>query len=72
MIDHHNWQLDGSAAELYQRYLVPAIMTKWAEDLVDRAQPAREKWFSTSLAEPGLLRARQAGGWPRGTSPAWT
>jgi ubiquinone/menaquinone biosynthesis C-methylase UbiE len=34
-----HWQLEGSsAAELYQRYLVPAITTKWAEDLVTRAQ----------------------------------
>ena len=39
MVDHHHWQLDGSAPELYQRYLVPAITTKWAEDLVRRAQP---------------------------------
>src|SRR4051794_20163161 len=38
MVDHQ-WQLDGSSPELYQRYLVPAITTKWAEDLVDRAQP---------------------------------
>src|SRR5712671_635327 len=38
MSDEH-WQLEGSAAELYQRYLVPAITTKWAEDLIDRAQP---------------------------------
>jgi ubiquinone/menaquinone biosynthesis C-methylase UbiE len=38
MTDVH-WQLDGSSPELYQRYLVPAITTKWAEDLVDRAQP---------------------------------
>jgi ubiquinone/menaquinone biosynthesis C-methylase UbiE len=37
MSDGH-WQLEGSAAELYQRYLVPAITTKWAEDLIDRAQ----------------------------------
>ena len=37
MSDDH-WQLEGSAAELYQRYLVPGITTKWAEDLVDRAQ----------------------------------
>jgi ubiquinone/menaquinone biosynthesis C-methylase UbiE len=35
MSDDH-WQLEGSAAELYQRYLVPAITTKWAENLVDR------------------------------------
>jgi ubiquinone/menaquinone biosynthesis C-methylase UbiE len=33
-----DWQLDGSAAELFQRYLVPAITSKWAEDLVRRAQ----------------------------------
>jgi ubiquinone/menaquinone biosynthesis C-methylase UbiE len=34
-----HWQLEGSAAELYQRYLVPVITTKWAEDLVGRARP---------------------------------
>ena len=33
-----HWQLEGSAAELYQRYLVPGITAKWAEDLVHRAQ----------------------------------
>ena len=38
MSDGH-WQLEGSAAELYQRYLVPAITTQWAADLVDRAHP---------------------------------
>jgi ubiquinone/menaquinone biosynthesis C-methylase UbiE len=37
MSDGH-WQLEGSAGELYQRYLVPAITTKWADDLVHRAQ----------------------------------
>lgn len=36
MSDGH-WQLEGNAAELYQRYLVPAITAKWAQDLVDRA-----------------------------------
>ena len=39
MADHEHWQLDGSAPELYQKYLVPAITTKWAEDLIDRAKP---------------------------------
>ena len=33
-----HWQLEGSAAELYQRYLVPGITSKWAEDLIHRAQ----------------------------------
>ena len=38
MSDGH-WQLEGTAAELYERYLVPAITAKWAEDLLHRAQP---------------------------------
>ena len=39
MTDHEHWQLDGSAPELYERYLVPAITSLWAADLVDRARP---------------------------------
>ncbi|MEH2507132.1 ubiquinone/menaquinone biosynthesis C-methylase UbiE [Bradyrhizobium sp. AZCC 1578] len=39
MVDLHHWQLDGSAPELYEKYLVPAITAKWANDLVGRAQP---------------------------------
>jgi ubiquinone/menaquinone biosynthesis C-methylase UbiE len=35
--DQEQWQLDGSAPELYQRYLVPAVTAMWAADLVDRA-----------------------------------
>jgi ubiquinone/menaquinone biosynthesis C-methylase UbiE len=35
--EQEQWQLDGSAAELYQRYLVPAVTALWAVDLVDRA-----------------------------------
>ena len=38
MSDGH-WQLEGTAAVLFERYLVPAITAKWAEDLLDRAQP---------------------------------
>ena len=38
MSDGH-WQLEGAAAELFERYLVPLITAKWAEDLLDRAQP---------------------------------
>lgn len=37
MTDGH-WQLEGTAAELYQRYLVPGITSKWADDLVHRTQ----------------------------------
>jgi ubiquinone/menaquinone biosynthesis C-methylase UbiE len=35
--DQKQWQLDGSAPELYQRYLVPAVTALWAADLVERA-----------------------------------
>lgn len=33
--DEH-WQMDASAPELYERYLVPAITAHWANDLLDR------------------------------------
>lgn len=33
--DEH-WQMDGTAPELYERYLVPAITSHWAGDLLDR------------------------------------
>lgn len=39
MPDHEHWQLDGSSPELYERYLVPAITSIWATDLVNRAEP---------------------------------
>ena len=39
MTDGH-WQLEGTAAaKLFERHLVPTITAKWAEDLLDRAQP---------------------------------
>lgn len=31
------YQLDGSAPELYERYLVPAVTAVWAADLIERA-----------------------------------
>jgi SAM-dependent methyltransferase len=34
--DPERWQLTGDAAELYERYLVPAVTLPWAIDLVDR------------------------------------
>jgi ubiquinone/menaquinone biosynthesis C-methylase UbiE len=37
MADQEQWQLDGTAAELYQRHLVPAVTALWAADLADRA-----------------------------------
>lgn len=36
MAAQEHWQLDGSKPELYERYLVPAITTIWARDLLSR------------------------------------
>jgi hypothetical protein len=56
MSDGH-WQLEGSAAELYQRYLVPAITTKWADDLVHARSFARARTYWMSLAALGWSHA---------------
>jgi ubiquinone/menaquinone biosynthesis C-methylase UbiE len=37
MSGQEQWQLDGSAPELYERYLVPATTAVWAPDLIERA-----------------------------------
>jgi ubiquinone/menaquinone biosynthesis C-methylase UbiE len=34
--DPAHWQLEGSAPELYERYIVPAMASWWADNLVDR------------------------------------
>jgi ubiquinone/menaquinone biosynthesis C-methylase UbiE len=34
--DPERWQLQGTAPELYERYLVPAVTLPWAVDLVER------------------------------------
>jgi ubiquinone/menaquinone biosynthesis C-methylase UbiE len=39
--DAEKWQLEGSAAQLYERYLVPAVTLPWAEDLLERVAPSR-------------------------------
>jgi ubiquinone/menaquinone biosynthesis C-methylase UbiE len=43
MSAHEHWQMDASAPELYERYLVPAITSVWANDLLDRVGPRREE-----------------------------
>jgi ubiquinone/menaquinone biosynthesis C-methylase UbiE len=39
--DAKQWQLEGSAAELYERYLVPAVTLPWARILVQRVGLAK-------------------------------
>jgi len=51
MTDGH-WQLEGSAAELYQRYLVPGITSRRTSSIVPNFAAGRRCWMS--LAAPGL------------------
>lgn len=37
MSGQEQWQLNSSAPELYERYLVPAVTAVWAADLIERA-----------------------------------
>jgi ubiquinone/menaquinone biosynthesis C-methylase UbiE len=41
MSAYEHWQMDASAPELYERYLVPAITSVWADDLLDRIELER-------------------------------
>jgi ubiquinone/menaquinone biosynthesis C-methylase UbiE len=50
-----HWQLEGTAAELYERYLVPAITTKWAEDLLERAQPREGEAVLDTACGTGIV-----------------
>jgi ubiquinone/menaquinone biosynthesis C-methylase UbiE len=58
--DHEHWQLDGSSPELYERYLVPAITSIWAADLVDRVQPQSGQSILDIACGTGVV-ARQVG-----------
>ena len=55
MNQEQRWQLDGTAAELYQRYLVRSLRNG---PLTSSSEPRRRlaNVFSTSLAERGSWR----------------
>jgi hypothetical protein len=58
------YELDGSAPELYQRYLVPAVTALWAADLLARTCPrAGERcwmWRVVQVLSRVRLRSRLA------------
>src|SRR5215203_4092465 len=68
MDEHEPWQLTGSAAELYERYLVPAITSVWAADLVQRAALQAGERVLDAACGTGIV-ARRAAEWvgERGT-----
>ena len=59
MVDHERWQLDGSAPELYQRYLVPAITSLWAAELVEQARPRPYWTLRAALASLPIRRLKR-------------
>ena len=66
------WQLTGTAAELFERYLVPAITAKWAEDPSTARNLAGERRFWTLLAAPALWRVWRQSEWVEDWSLAST
>ena len=55
------WQLEGDAAELYQRYLVPAVTAGWAADLVEQAGLGRgERVLDVACGTGVVARAAAA------------
>jgi ubiquinone/menaquinone biosynthesis C-methylase UbiE len=55
------WQLARSAAELYERYLVPAVTAVWAADLVDRVALRRgERVLDVACGTGVVARAAAA------------
>lgn len=60
MVGHEAWQLEGSAAELYERHLVPAITSIWAADLVERAAPQSGERLLDVACGTGIVARRAA------------
>jgi len=60
MTVHDHWQMDASAPELYERYLVPAITSVWADDLLDRIESAKGESVLDVACGTGVVARRLA------------
>jgi ubiquinone/menaquinone biosynthesis C-methylase UbiE len=58
--DENRWQLDGTAPELYERYLVPAITSLWASDLIERLAPQRGEHILDVACGTGVVIRKAA------------
>ncbi|WP_439400146.1 class I SAM-dependent methyltransferase (plasmid) [Bradyrhizobium sp. PMVTL-01] len=60
MLVQEHWQMDASAPELYDRYLVPAITSIWADDLLDRIGPRGGESVLDVACGTGVVACRLA------------
>lgn len=54
------WQLETNSAEAYERYLVPALMTRWADQLVELAAVERHERVLDVGCGTGIVVRRAA------------
>jgi ubiquinone/menaquinone biosynthesis C-methylase UbiE len=71
MAQHGAWQVGGSAAELYQQYLVPTIASHWAVDLIDRAAPRPGERVLDVACGTGVVAAWPPNAWAQAESSVW-
>jgi ubiquinone/menaquinone biosynthesis C-methylase UbiE len=67
------WQLEGDSAELYERYLVPAVTLPWAVDLVQRVGLERgDRLLDVACGTGAVARVAAVRVGDRGRVVGWT
>jgi ubiquinone/menaquinone biosynthesis C-methylase UbiE len=54
-VGDEQWQVAGSAAQVYERELVPAIFGPWAPRVLDVAAPAAGEWVLDAACGTGVV-----------------
>jgi ubiquinone/menaquinone biosynthesis C-methylase UbiE len=56
----HDWQLSGTSSDAYEEFLVPAIFDRWAQSLVDLADPRPGERVLDTACGTGAVARRAA------------